>query len=184
MPLIKFKSFPRVSLLLIALISAIYVAGSVKAGSSQTGLAYSRQSSLHSSSSLLKSPNGTTYRLSLIPELDVGKHVVVLDLVLQRVGRRNDDPNLLDSTGKLHGYQPYFFAASDFAGGAQKSIYGDLRVIDSHRLGMEMHVKVVGVNVEPTPASSSQAPGYQFDDLTLQITTQSLAGGTSEKSEQ
>jgi hypothetical protein len=34
----------------------------------------------------------------------------------------------------LHGYQPYSFAASDFARGAQNSIYGDLRVIDLREL--------------------------------------------------
>ena len=177
--MIKFKSFLETSLLLIALISGSYAAGSEKVGSSQGVLVYSLKSSSHPSSLLLKSPRGATYRLSLIPDFDIGKHVVVLELVLQRRGRKRDDSNLLDPTGKLHGYQPYSFAASDFARGAQNSIYGDLRVIDLHQLGMELRVKVTGVNVEPTPTNSSKAPGYQFDDLTLQITTQSVAGGTS-----
>ncbi len=150
-------------------------------GWSQTVLFYSRQSALQTSSTLLKSPNGATYRLSLVPELDVGKHVVVLYLVLQKASRKKDDSNLLDSTGKLHGYQPYFFAASDFTRGAQKSAYGELRVIDLHQLGMEIRVKVAGVNVEPTLTSSSQGPGYQFSNLTLEIATQSLNEGSSKE---
>jgi len=150
-------------------------------GWSQTVLVYSRQATLQKGSSLLKLPGGATYRISLIPELDVSKHVVVLDLVLQRAGIRRDDTNLLDSTGKLHGYQPYFFAASDFVHGAQKSVYGELRVIDLHQHGMEMHIKVAAVNVEPTLASSSQRPDYQFDNLTLEITTENRAERSSEK---
>jgi hypothetical protein len=109
-------------------------------------------------------------------------HVVVLDLVLQKVGEKKDDTNLLDSTRKQHGYQPYFFAASDFERGAQKSVYGELRVIDLPQLGMKMHIRVTGLKVEPTSPNPSQGLGYQFDDLTLEITTQSLAEGTSKKS--
>src|ERR1035441_3396478 len=132
--MIKFKSFLETSLLLIALISGSYAAGSEKVGSSQGVLVYSLKSSSHPSSLHLKSPRGATYRLSLIPDFDIGKHVVVLELVLQRRGRKRDDSNLLHPTGKLHGYQPYSFAASDFARGAQNSIYGDLRVIDLREL--------------------------------------------------
>jgi hypothetical protein len=144
-------------------------------------LIYFPQSHSHPSSILLQSSRGTAYRLSLIPELDLGRHVVVLDLVLQRSGRRRDDSNLLDSTGKLHGYQMYNFAASDFARGAKNSAYGDLRVFDLHQLRIEMRVKVADVNVEPTSPNSSGSSGYQFNDLKLQITTQSLAEGNSKK---
>jgi hypothetical protein len=168
------------TLLLIVLLG-IGIANSQSVGSSQRVLAYSAKPSPHPSSFLLKSPRGVTYRLSLVPEPDVKKHVVVLDLVLQKPGQTEDDPNLLDSTGNLHGYQPHIFAASDFAGGAQKSAYGESRVIDLPKLGMQMRVKVSDVHVEPTSAGSSQGLGYQFDDLTLEMTTQSVAEGRSNK---
>lgn len=157
------------------------MANSQSAGSSPKILAYSAKPSSQPSSFLLKAPSGVTYQLSLVPELDVKKHVVVLDLLLQKPGQTEDDPNLLDSTGKLHGYQPYVFAASDFAGGIQKSAYGESRVIDLPKLGMQMRVKVADAHVESASAGSSQGLGYQFDDLTLEITTQSLAEGRSNK---
>jgi len=178
----KFTSFSRSFLMLITVIVGICTAGSEEAGLSQTELVYSRQSPLQISSSLLKSPTGTMYRLSLIPDLDVGKHIVVLDLVLQRAGRHKDDSNLLDSTGKLHGYQQYDFAASDFAHGAPNSIYGDTRVIDLPQLGIKIRIKVVAVNVEPTTSFSAETPGYQFNDLTLRVTAKKLAKVDSMKS--
>ena len=165
--------------ILLLILAGAYIAGSETVGSSPGILAYSAKPSSYPSSFLLKSPRGVTYRLSLVPELDMGKHVVVLDLILQKPDEKDDDSNLLDSTGKLHGYQPYFFAASDFAGGVQKSAYGELRVIDLRKLGMQMRVKVADVHVEPTPAGPSQQPGYQFDNLTLEVTTQ---GRPSEQS--
>jgi hypothetical protein len=102
-----------------------------------------------------------------------------LELILQEPGKKPDHSNLLDWTGNLHGYQPYDFGAWDFVNGAQKSSYGQSRVIKLRKLGMEMHVKVIKVHVEPTSADSSQEPNYQFNDLTLEITTQSLAKGGS-----
>jgi len=121
------------------------------------------------------------YELTLVPELDVGKHVVVLELVLHRPGRRNKDSNLFDPTGRLFGYQRWDFAASDFVRGAQDSIYGDTRVINLPKLGMEMHVKVAAVSVEPTPPNSPESLPYQFKELTLQVTAQKLAKGDSKK---
>ena len=158
------------------------VAETQGAGSTQGGvLAYSAKPSLHPGTFLLRSPRGVTYRLSLVPDFDVGKHVVVLDLVLRRPGVEGDDTNLLDSTGKLHGYQPYVFAASDFRGGAQKSAYGESRVIEVRELGMALRIKVAEVHVETTPTGSSHVLGYRFDDLILDITTQGLAEGPSDK---
>ena len=178
----KFQS--TLWILVLTVLTGTYVAGSETVGSSPGILAYPAKPSSYPSSFLLKSPRGVTYRLSLVPEFDVGKHVVVLDLVLQRADQKDDDSNLLDSTGKLHGYQPYFFAASDFAGGVQKSAYGELRVIDLRKLGMEMRIKVADVHVEPMPAGPSQRLGYQFDNLTLEVTTQSLTEEGPAKSAQ
>lgn len=166
------------TLLLLIVLTGTYIAQNGRVGSSQGVLAYAKASP-HPSSILLKLPRGEKFRLSLVPEFDVGKHVVVLELVLQRPDKKGDDSNLLDSTGKLHGYQPYFFAASDFARGAQKSAYGELRVIDVHRLGMEMRITVAEVSVEQITPSPSQGPGYEFENLTLEITTQSPGEETS-----
>ena len=165
--------------LVLIVLTATCVAGSQGAGSSQGVLSYPAKPSF-----LLKSPRGDTYRLSLVADFDVRRHVVTLDLVLQRPGKNVHDSNLLDSTGNLHGYQPYVFAASDFAGGAQKSAYGESRVIDLRKLGMEMHVRVAEVHVEPTSEDSAQGLGYQFHDLTLEIAARSLSEGSSDKSGQ
>jgi hypothetical protein len=168
----------RIALLLIALAPAFCFAETEKAGQAPAVLTYSAESSSHPSAIVLKAPSGKAYRLSLVPDHDIRNHVVVLELVLQKRAGRND-ANLLDWTGKLHGYQPYSFAASDFARGAQDSIYGEERVIELRKLGMRMRVKVVAVKVEPTTKNPSESLPYQFDELTLHITTQSLAGGAS-----
>ncbi len=134
------------------------------------------------SSLLLKSPAGLAYRLSLVPDFDVGRHVVVLDLLLQRSDAKNTNANLVDPTGRLHGYQPYVFAASDFAHGTKKSIYGDTRVMNLEKLGIAIRAKVVDVKVKPTPVGSRQELPYQFDSLTLEISTQPLAARTTSQS--
>jgi hypothetical protein len=100
-----------------------------------------------------------------------------LDLVLQKAGKEANDVNLFDATGKLHGYQPYDFAASDFAQGVQKSIYGESRVINVRNMGMQIRVKVAEVRVEPILRGPEQPLRYQFGDLTLEITTYSLDKG-------
>jgi hypothetical protein len=120
-------------------------------------------------------PSGAKYRLSLIPQLDAGDHVVVLELELRGRETEPDNSNFLD-TGKLHGYQPYFFAASDFARGIQKSVYGQSRVIELHRLGMKMRITVGRVSVKPIEHRSSDSLQYEFRDLVIQVTTESVAG--------
>jgi hypothetical protein len=175
MQMAVFRDFSRIALPLIALTLVSFAAGSETTESSQGMLMYSAKSSSQPGSVLLKSPRGAVYRVSLIPEFDVGNHAVVLDLVLQEIGKRKKGLNLLDSRGKLHGYQPYFFAASDFTHGAQNSEYGILRVIDLQKLGIELLVTVFDVHVESTTATSLGAPRYRFGDLTLQIRTESRA---------
>lgn len=177
--MIRSKNILGILLLLVTLSTWCCAAWDDKAGSPEATLAYSLKASPYPSVVLVRSPSGTPYRLSLIPQLDVEHHVVVLELVLQEGERKADDLNLLDVTGTLHGYQPYFFAASDFAEGARNSIYGESRVIDLSRLGMAIHITVVKVNVTPTGASSSKSLRYQFDDLILRVATESLGGGAS-----
>ena len=169
-------------LLLVVMITCD--AGSQEGGAFQGTLTYSaKQPSQHPSSLLLEAPSGVTYRLLLVPDFDVRKHVVVLDLVLKKPEQANNT-NLLDPTGKLHGYQPYVFPASDFVVGARKSTYGESRVIKLQKLGMEIHVKIVDVHVQPTPGGPRWRLGYQFDDLTLKIKAQRLARESSNQSVQ
>ncbi|MGO8720502.1 MAG: hypothetical protein ACLQMO_15010 [Acidobacteriaceae bacterium] len=131
---------------------------------------------------MLKSSRGEAYRLSLEAEKDIAGRVVVLELLLQKENNNeDDDSNLLDVTGRLHGYQPYFFAASDFVRGTQKSVYGETRTMDVPKLGMKVQVKVVRVAVEQAPADAAAPASYQFTDLTLQVITRSLPGRNSPK---
>ncbi len=44
-----------------------------------------------------------------------------------------------------------------------------------------MRVRVVKVNVEPTPADPSQERGYQFDNLALEISSRSFVEGSSKE---
>lgn len=173
------KKLRSISTLLLVIVVGACIARTQQAPSNQVKLAYSAKLSPHSKAILLRSPHGITYQLSLVPDSDGYGNVIVLDLFLQKPGVKPDHSNFLDWTGKLHGYQPYVFAASDFAGGAQKSMYGESRKIDLPKLGMQMRVKVLDVHVEPTPEASAQVPNYQFDDLSLEITTQGFAEGSS-----
>jgi hypothetical protein len=128
---------------------------------------------------LLKSTQGVIYRLSLVPDSDNGKQVVVMALVLARSDKKAlaYDGNLLDPKGMWHGYAPFIFAAHDYVRGVQKSIYGATRVIRLQDLGAEMHVKVVAVHVVPIPGSSflDGDSNYQFQDLRLAISTRALS---------
>jgi hypothetical protein len=128
---------------------------------------------------LLKSTQGVIYRLSLVPDSDNGKHVVVMDLVLARSDKKASvyDSNLLEPKGMWHGYEPFIFAAHDYVRGAQKSIYGATRVMRLQDLGTEMRVKVFAVHVVPVPGSSfpDGGPDYQFQDLRLVISTRALS---------
>jgi hypothetical protein len=162
-------------MLLLVVLPVTGLANSQAVSASQLTLTYSASQLSHPSSVLLKSPQGVAYRLSLIPDSDVEKRVVVLELVLHRLSEKATFyGNLLDPTGMLHGYQPYTFAASDYVKGAQKSIYGATRVMKLQKLGMEMHVTVTRVRVFPAPGDLARTPEYKFGDLTLEITTRSL----------
>jgi hypothetical protein len=169
------------SALLLALGCGACAMPGQQARSSEAVLTYSRSQSLASKAVLVKSALGASYRLSLVPDFDVSDDVVVLQLVLARTDGIAEERNLLDATGRLHGYQPYYFAASDFARGAKNSMYGDSRHIDVPQLGIMIQAKVAVVHVKPTSGGIAQTAGYEFDDLTLEITTQRRPGGTSKE---
>jgi len=166
-------SLCKLWLVLVLGIGAFFSVGAAP-GWSQTILTYSQQTSQRKLSSILKSPQGISYRIVLSPEVDTGKHVVVMDLMLQKLGNTKSEGNLLDPTGQLHGYQPYTFAASDFSKGIQKSAFGEIRVIALDRLKMKLTIKVKDAGVSPI-FSSSEVAAYQFDALTLEITTNEMA---------
>lgn len=155
--------------LLVALVGC-HVGIAQELASGRNIVAYSRGDSHTSSSLALESPRGTVHRLSLVPDVDTRRHVVVLDLRLQRAGAVPDDVNLFEPTGKLHGYQPHFFAASDFADGPRKSLYGARRVIPLRDLGMTVEIRIVDVHVEriSDPVAGS---AFEFDSLKLEINT-------------
>jgi len=145
-------------------------------------LEYSKNASANPSSVPLIAPDGTKYTLRLIPENDVGHHVVVLDVSLSRSNGKESKSNLLEPQGRWHGYQPYIFAASDFAQGGNGSQGQNSRTIDLPALGMQIEIAVTEVKVDPTPpSSSSKELPYQFTDLALEITTKSLPRQSSEK---
>jgi hypothetical protein len=113
----------------------------------------------------IKSTAGNTaYVLSLEPDFDVGRHIVVLNLVLRHPGDNDDAPNLLDPTGIWHGIQPCDFVAKDLVGGAHKSVFGERRVLSVKSLNLAVRMVVSKVAVSPISADD-----YQFDSLDLQV---------------
>jgi hypothetical protein len=136
---------------------------------SEGDLTYSSDSVEHGNSFSLTAPDGNKYRLFLLPELDTGQHVVVLDLVLRRDSDRSENSNLLAPTENWHGYQPFCFAASDFARGAEASSFGSVRTIDVPKIGMQLRIKAAVVDVEPNSKESSTGLTFRFGNIALQI---------------
>jgi hypothetical protein len=163
-------------LISVTFASVICAAASEEVTSAHGQLVYSRKATQQSSSIILKSPKGMVYEFSLVPDFDVKRDVVVLDLVLQGKDKPKNGSNLLDTTGKLHGSQRYTFAASDFTRGAKNSGYGALRVIDLPKLRMQVQIEIEKVSTEPTVSNPSGPLDYQFNDLVLQITLKNLIG--------
>jgi hypothetical protein len=162
----------RASVLLLALASCRYASGQ----NHRSALKYSRDSSARDKPVILVAPSGANYKLRLIPENDVGHHVVVLSLALNKPDSQTPRLNLLEPPGRWHGYQPYIFAASDFVQSVNGPLDQHVRTIDLPKLDMQIEVTIVGVKVEPTPpsATSREIP-YEFLDLSLEISTKRLS---------
>jgi hypothetical protein len=124
---------------------------------------------------LFESPRGVTYELSLVADPNIDGRVEDLELVLRqpRVAMTGY-PNLLAPRSMWHGYQPFFFAGSDYAHGVRRSIYGETRTIDVPRLGMRFLITVPSVHVAPVPNHEPGDPGYRFVEMTLRVVVQSL----------
>ncbi len=130
----------------------------------QTRMTFSSRSRGHQSLRIKSIDGNTAYILSLEPDLDVGNHVVTVELVLQRPNDKAGASNLLDPTGKLHGLQSYDFAANDLAQGGPKSVFGQKRIVRVDRLHLVIRVVVSGAAVHPIASSN-----YQIDELTLNV---------------
>jgi len=117
----------------------------------------------------VKSTAGETlYMLSLEPDFDIWHHVVTVELVLRYPDANPDSPNLLDTTGKLHGLQPYDFAAADLAQGVGESAFGKERIVVLKELGLIVEMTVSRAEVRPTANGH-----YQIDTLEVQIAIRS-----------
>lgn len=127
----------------------------------QTRMIFSPGSHDHRSARIKSIDGSTAYYLSLEPDLDLGNHVVTVELVLRRP---RDEANLLDPTGRRHGLQPYDFAANDLAQGGPKSVFGQNRTMRVDRLHLVVRVVVSGAVVHPIASGN-----YQIDELTLNV---------------
>ncbi len=107
------------------------------------------------------------YHLSIQPDRDVAGRAVVLNIVLQPIGNSNELPNLLDSTGKLLGYQSYTLSASDFASGIGNSTFGPRRQFMLPKIGICVQFELMFAKVLPFAATAKTGRGYQFERLTL-----------------
>lgn len=139
-------------------------------------LAYAPQSRLPLTSRVFRIRR-EAYRFRLIPESDVAGHLVVCELFLEGASHSWRPDNLLDPAGMTHGYQKWTFAASDFAHGPGKSIYGATRTIDLPKRGLTVQIDVVRAAVKPTPAMSQTPASYRFTDLTLRIRVRTASVG-------
>lgn len=117
----------------------------------------------------VKSSNGNVaYILSLEPEVDVGNHLVFVELVLRPAGKNAAKTNLLEPSGNWHGLQPFMFPANDFVDGVEKAAFGKTRKWTLKSLGLEVQVTVKEAKVRPISSD------YQFDSLNLDIELSNL----------
>ena len=113
--------------------------------------------------------NKKLYVLSLNPEVNVGKHVVGIDLVLRNAEESEARKNLLSPTGKWHGLQPYNFVASDLLHGAERSAFGARRSIKVTSGGLDIEIQVLDVKVGALPDGTQE-----IDELKLSIFADNL----------
>lgn len=132
---------------------------------------YSRQSPSAATPVFVTSASGVRYRLWLKPERDVNDKVIVLELVMQKATSRKSSPNLLNPHGR-HGYQPFDFAASDFANGAKLSSYGENRSMDLPNLHMKLQIRVNDAHSELVHPPTGAVFKHEMDSLALAITVE------------
>ena len=109
------------------------------------------------------------YVMWFSPEYDVAGNLVVLELVLNRIGRHDPDFNLLAPSGNWHGLQPYTFAGSDLAHGPERTGFGASRTISAGRVRLVVKIVILAAKVSKTSTGS-----YQVDQLRLSIDVENL----------
>jgi hypothetical protein len=121
--------------------------------------------------------HGKAYRFRLNPERDVDGTLLGFQLVMEGANSRSGrGPNLLDPTGRLHGYQKWDFLASEFVRDDAPPGWGDSRTIHLANRGLEVQINVVRFKVEPIPKTSATPAGYRFTDLALRIRARPASG--------
>jgi hypothetical protein len=118
--------------------------------------------------------HGKAYRFRLDPERNGYGTLFGFELILERANHSRPEPNLLDPTGKLHGYQKWDFLASEFAHDHAPPGWGSSRTIYVPNRGLEVQVQVVRFGVRHAPTSLAPL-GYRFTDLTLRVVARSTA---------
>jgi hypothetical protein len=159
------KVIVQALLLLLASTTISGAAATDRAATFSAILTYPSESRSDEISGFFRS-HGKAYRLRLYPELDADGVLGDFTLTMEDAGSSWRGRNFLEPTRMWHGYQPFFFAASDFEHGAAKSIFGNPRTIELPRLGMAVQVTIVRVVVIPV---STTAHSPEFKNLTLRI---------------
>jgi hypothetical protein len=131
---------------------------------------FSREDSTKVWTDHLNSPaNKTIYTLSLEPDLDVGKHVIVVDLVLRDADAPRSNDNLLSPAKNWHGLQPYNFAASDLLHGADRSAFGARRSIKITSRELDIEIQIMDVKLRALPDGTQE-----IDELKLAVSADNL----------
>jgi hypothetical protein len=91
---------------------------------------------------------------------------------LGKINGGRDQRNLLYPNPNWHGYQPFFFLASDLAENPENRIDPTTRrEFNLPKLKIRLVTEIERVDVEPISPSASSSHKYQFNDLVLRITT-------------
>src|ERR1700691_3397146 len=109
------------------------------------------------------------YVLSLEPEVDVGKHVIGVDLFLRYAGEPKPGENLLSPAGNWQGLQPYNFVGSDLLHGSDRSVFGASRSIKVTSRELNIVIQILDVKVR-TLSNGTQ----EIDDLKLSVSADNL----------
>src|ERR1700737_3236708 len=161
----KLKHLTTLSLLVVLVLGTMIGAAAKNAVPTFTAvLSYSPQTRSPLTSRVFRMRHDA-YRFRLDPQSDVHGHLVVFELLLEGASHSWRPDNLLDPTGMVRGYQKWTFAASDFARGPGKSIYGTLRTIDLPKRRLTVQIDVVRVAVKPIPATPEKPANYRFAEL-------------------
>jgi len=126
---------------------------------------FSRGTSKKAWTDYIYSPaNKKLYVLFLEPQVDVGNHIIGIDLLLRDAKKPKVDENLLNPPGPWHGLQPYSFMAIDLLHGAGGSAFGAHRTVRVRRRRLDVGIQILEVRV-----SALSNGGYQVDELKLSV---------------